>query len=70
MAGKCLPQSDIKEIDERFKENLLYAANLMEKEGITGLIEPISPAAVKDYYMNSFAKGNIKKSHASTTIIN
>ena len=42
-----------------YKENLQYASNLLEENGIVGLIEPICEFAVPNYYMNSFAKGKL-----------
>ncbi|XP_076642986.1 hydroxypyruvate isomerase-like protein Gip [Halictus rubicundus] len=43
--------------DDVYEKNLLYAVEKFQKEGITGLIEPICSAAVPKYYMNSFEKG-------------
>lgn len=45
------------EHDETYKTNLRVAAEMFEKEGIMGLIEPINPYSVKNYYMNSYDKG-------------
>lgn len=39
-----------------YKENLEYAAKVLEENGIIGLIEPICEFAVPNYYMNSFTK--------------
>ncbi len=43
--------------DDAYKSNLLYAVNLFEKEQIVGLIEPINPFSVPNYFLNSFEKG-------------
>lgn len=43
--------------DSTYENNLRYAANLLEKENILGLIEPINKYSVPNYYMNSYEKG-------------
>jgi hydroxypyruvate isomerase len=43
-----------------YKENLEYAAKVLEENGIIGLIEPICQFAVPNYYMNSFTKGTVR----------
>lgn len=45
------------ENDEAYESNLRLAVNLLEKEGILGLIEPINGYSVPNYYMNSYDKG-------------
>lgn len=57
MAGKCLPGIVDTAMGDVYKDNLIYAADLLEGHGITGLIEPICPFAVPNYYMNSFSHG-------------
>ncbi|CAH1103094.1 unnamed protein product [Psylliodes chrysocephalus] len=42
--------------DSTYENNLRYAANLLEKENILGLIEPINKYSVPNYYMNSYEK--------------
>lgn len=42
---------------ETYETNLRYAANILEKEGILGLIEPINPYSVPNYYLNSYDRG-------------
>ncbi|PSN55402.1 putative hydroxypyruvate isomerase [Blattella germanica] len=43
--------------DAEYLKNMKYAASLFEKHKIVGLIEPINPYSVPNYYMNSFDKG-------------
>lgn len=40
-----------------YYKNIKHAADVFEKENIIGLIEPINPYSVPNYYMNSFEKG-------------
>ncbi|KAJ9579304.1 hypothetical protein L9F63_024593 [Diploptera punctata] len=40
-----------------YYKNIKYAASLFEKENIIGLVEPINPYSVPNYFMNSFEKG-------------
>ncbi|XKL63563.1 hypothetical protein PGB90_005927 [Kerria lacca] len=54
MAGRVGSPTNIN--DEVYLSNLQYAADIFEKEGITGLIEPINPLSVPNYYLNSFEK--------------
>ncbi|XP_044755450.1 putative hydroxypyruvate isomerase [Coccinella septempunctata] len=42
--------------DNAYLQNLKYAAGLLEKENIVGLIEPINSYSVPNYYMNSYKK--------------
>ncbi|XP_036321805.1 putative hydroxypyruvate isomerase [Rhagoletis pomonella] len=37
-----------------YKNNLKYASEVLEKEGIVGLIEPINRIALPTYFMNSY----------------
>ncbi|KAL1518009.1 hypothetical protein ABEB36_001697 [Hypothenemus hampei] len=39
-----------------YVENLKYAATLLEKEGILGVIEPINKYSIPKYYMNSYER--------------
>lgn len=58
MAGKSFSGIIDTAMGDVFKENLLHAVSVLEENGITGLIEPISPIAVPNYFMNSFHQGN------------
>ncbi|KAJ9597419.1 hypothetical protein L9F63_011713 [Diploptera punctata] len=40
-----------------YYKNIKYAASIFEKENIIGLIEPINPYTIPNYFMNSFEKG-------------
>jgi len=40
--------------DEVYEANLRYAVNILEKEKIMGLIEPINNYSVPQYYLNSY----------------
>ncbi|XP_018335279.1 putative hydroxypyruvate isomerase [Agrilus planipennis] len=42
--------------DETFESNIRYAADILEKNNIVGLLEPINKYSVPNYYMNSFPK--------------
>ncbi|XP_050293759.1 putative hydroxypyruvate isomerase [Anthonomus grandis grandis] len=42
--------------DAAYINNLKYAAKILEKENIIGLIEPINKYSVPNYYMNSYEK--------------
>ncbi|CAH2012075.1 unnamed protein product [Acanthoscelides obtectus] len=55
MAGKVNGQISPKH-DSVYLDNLKYAAKILEKENILGLIEPINPYSVPNYYMNSYDK--------------
>lgn len=46
-----------KENDEVFEKNLKSAVKLLEMAGITGLIEPLNPYSVPNYYLNDYEKG-------------
>lgn len=59
MAGKKFSSITDNAMDDFYKENLQYAAKVLEEKGIIGLIEPISDAVVPNYFMNSFSKGII-----------
>ena len=43
--------------DEVYERNLRYAVRKFEAAEIVGLIEPINPYTVPNYYMNSLEKG-------------
>ncbi|KAG5893635.1 hypothetical protein JTB14_015074 [Gonioctena quinquepunctata] len=53
--------------DEAYENNLRYAAQLLEREDILGLIEPINKYSIPNYYMNSYDKALsvIKKINSS-----
>ncbi|XP_049783206.1 putative hydroxypyruvate isomerase [Schistocerca cancellata] len=55
MSGNAENPSSVN--DDIYEKNIKYAASLFEKEGIVGLIEPINPHSVPNYYMNNFSKG-------------
>ena len=57
MSGKNLFGITDLGMHDVYKDNLRYAATVLEEHQITGLIEPICHSAVPNYYMNSFAKG-------------
>ncbi len=57
MAGKCFLGIVDTAMSDVYKENLEYAAEVLEKNGIIGLIEPISEAVVPNYFMHSFSQG-------------
>lgn len=42
--------------DKAYINNLKYATQLLEKENLVGLIEPINKYSVPKYYMNSYEK--------------
>lgn len=42
---------------ETYETNLQYAVKILEKEGIVGLIEPINPYSIPNYYLNSYQRG-------------
>ncbi|XP_046405394.1 putative hydroxypyruvate isomerase [Ischnura elegans] len=52
MSGKVVQPTSLNMTT--YVENLTYAANLMEKEGIVALIEPINNITVPHYFMNSY----------------
>jgi len=54
MAGKNLPGIIDTAMAGVYEENLQYAVDILESRGMVGVIEPISPDAVPDYFMNSF----------------
>ncbi|XP_074096255.1 hydroxypyruvate isomerase-like protein Gip [Cotesia typhae] len=43
--------------DTVYESNLRYAVDQFQKEGIIGIIEPINPYSVPNYYLNCFDKG-------------
>ncbi|VEN55365.1 unnamed protein product [Callosobruchus maculatus] len=55
MAGK-VAEEITGEHDSTYVDNLKYAANILEKENILGLIEPINGYSVPHYYMNNYEK--------------
>jgi len=54
MAGKRVDGVDKREAMEIFKNNLIKILPDLEKNGVTGLIEPINPWSVPNYNMDSF----------------
>ena len=48
------------EHDTTYVKNLKYAVELLEKENLIGLIEPINQYSVPKYYLNSYDKGRRK----------
>lgn len=56
MSGK-IDGAPTEENDQCYENNLKYAVNLLEKENIIGLIEPINKYSVPNYYMNCYNKG-------------
>ncbi|KAG8040373.1 hypothetical protein G9C98_000944 [Cotesia typhae] len=46
--------------DTVYESNLRYAVDQFQKEGIIGIIEPINPYSVPNYYLNCFDKGHIQ----------
>uniref|UniRef100_A0A0K8UMQ0 Putative hydroxypyruvate isomerase n=1 Tax=Bactrocera latifrons TaxID=174628 RepID=A0A0K8UMQ0_BACLA len=52
MAG--LTEGDSNEHLVTYKSNLKYSANILEKEDMVGLIEPINKYALPSYFMNSY----------------
>lgn len=65
MAGKTFSKIIDTGMWDVYKENLQYAVEFLEGKNIIGLIEPISPAGVTNYFMNSFTKGNINSIYIS-----
>ena len=59
MAGRCFSGIVDTAMEEVYKENLKYAAKLLEEKGIVGLIEPISMSitGLSNYFLHSFSKG-------------
>lgn len=53
MAG-LVKSSPVEEHSKTYQTNLKYAAALLEKENIVGLIEPINKYSVPSYFMNSY----------------
>lgn len=56
MAGKVKPNVDQKELQKTYVENLRYAADRLEKEGVVALIEACNNFWIPDYYMNHSQK--------------
>jgi len=56
MSGKTLFGIVDVAMHDVYKDNLQYAATVLEEHQIIGLIEPICHFALPNYYMNSFAK--------------
>lgn len=55
MSGRI--EGDVTKAHENaYIENLKYAAELLEKENLLGVIEPINKYSVPKYYMNSYEK--------------
>lgn len=59
MAGKKFSSIVDTAMGDVYRDNLEYAAEVFEKKGIVGLIEPISNTVVPNYFMNSFTRGKI-----------
>ncbi|XP_067003135.1 putative hydroxypyruvate isomerase [Anabrus simplex] len=55
MSGRV--ENITRECDQAYENNMRYAADLLSKENIVGLIEPINPYSVPKYFMNSYDKG-------------
>lgn len=62
MAGK-LSGTPTEENDRSYESNLRYAVDLLTKENITALIEPINNISIPMYYLNCYKKASevIKK---------
>ena len=58
MSGKKFSSFVDEAMSDVYKENLTYAAKVLEENGIVGLIEPISDVVVPHYFMNNFKLGN------------
>lgn len=56
MVGKYDKHSTEDEHHQVLERNLRYAANVLEKEGIVGLVEPKNIITFPDYYLNDFEK--------------
>lgn len=60
MAGKV--EENVSAIhDSVYENNLRYAVELLEKENIVGVIEPINKYSIPHYYMNCYDKGKAKQ---------
>lgn len=55
MSGKV--SGDVQGSEEVLKDNLIKALPLLEQAGIVGLIEPINPYWVPNYFLNDFNVG-------------
>jgi len=56
LAGRRPPQWIDTAMDEVYLENMTYAAQRLQEEGLTLLMEVINPAVVLNYYLDSYAK--------------
>lgn len=54
MSGK-LDHAPTKEYHEQFLSNLKYAANVLERENIIGVIEPINHYSVPGYFLSNYS---------------
>ncbi|XP_057651332.1 putative hydroxypyruvate isomerase [Diorhabda carinulata] len=54
MSGKVDENKNAHDI--LYESNLRYAAKMLEKENLIGLIEPINKYSIPNYYMNSYDK--------------
>lgn len=52
VAGIVPAGSDVKALNKTFIDNLKFAADLLEKEGIRLLIEPINPIDIPGFFLN------------------
>lgn len=57
MAGKKFLGIVDNAMDDFYKENLEYAAKVLEEKGMIAVIEPISDIVIPNYFMNSVSKG-------------
>lgn len=57
MSGKCFSGIVDTAMSDVYLENLKYATEKLSENGIVGLIEPISPQGIPNYFMNSFKTG-------------
>lgn len=55
MSGKCTDASP-NQLDV-YKKNLFYASEKLSQVGMIAVIEPISHAAVPNYFMNDYNLG-------------
>ena len=53
MGGK-LQSAPSQDHYDTYLANLKYAATVLEKEGILGVIEPINPVSVPGYFLNDY----------------
>lgn len=56
MAGKATADRDLKELEKTYIENLSFAADRLEKEGVVALIEACNNQWIPGYFMNHSQK--------------